>query len=227
LQRLAIAFFVALLFTAAPAHADPADEAVALYERGSAAYRKGEFREAVTLLERAYALRPDPVLLYNIGRAQEGLGDYPRAIAAYERYLKEESEVPDRAALERRISILRRQIAEQEQYKQRQQAQRTSMVLPWIVVGVGGAALGVGTVFGIMAQSKEHAASDDPVQQSAASQGKTASSLATIANVGFIAGSAITLGGVTWVLIRSTDRQTSTALRLAPHLGGISLHLEL
>jgi hypothetical protein len=49
------------------------------------------FQEALEAYRGAYALRADPVLLYNMGRANEGLGDYPEALAALERFEREAS----------------------------------------------------------------------------------------------------------------------------------------
>src|SRR5436190_6871538 len=76
--------------------ADPASKATTeaqaldLFEKGSDAYQKGRFAEAVELLQKAYALKREPVLLYNLGRAYEGLGDAKNAARAYSEYLGSE-----------------------------------------------------------------------------------------------------------------------------------------
>lgn len=50
----------------------------------------GNYTEALSLYEQAYALYPTPELLYTIGRVADRKGDLPRARQALERYLNEE-----------------------------------------------------------------------------------------------------------------------------------------
>src|SRR5262249_38752530 len=59
------------------------ERAFDLFEKSKVAYREGRFAEAADLLAEAYKAKPEPVLLYNLGRACEGLGDLQRAIGAY------------------------------------------------------------------------------------------------------------------------------------------------
>src|SRR5262245_50652019 len=89
---------------------DAKAEALDLFNQSAELYRQGKFDEAARLLERAYEIHPEPVLLYNLGRAYEGLGDNQKAIDAYTRYLKDEPNAKDRGALERRIETLKQQI---------------------------------------------------------------------------------------------------------------------
>lgn len=87
------------------------DRALALFRESDVHYKRGEFERAVQLLREAYTLHPEPLLLYNLGRALEGLGDFEDAIEAYERYLNADTEIADRGAIERRIATLRKQVA--------------------------------------------------------------------------------------------------------------------
>ena len=48
---------------------DAQQEAIALFQQSAEHYRAGQFQQAVDLLKRAYALKPEPVLLYNLSRA--------------------------------------------------------------------------------------------------------------------------------------------------------------
>jgi hypothetical protein len=69
--------FAAVLVVAAPALAQDNnkgdhDLAIALFNHSNEAYKKGDFKGAAADLEKAYALEPAPVLLYNLGRAYEG-----------------------------------------------------------------------------------------------------------------------------------------------------------
>jgi len=101
---------------ASQAHADAKDKdkALALFEKSDKAYKAGNFEEAVKLLQEAYGLYPEPILLYNLGRAQEGIGDAPGAIESYERYLKEGKDIKDRGAIERKVATLKAQLAQQD-----------------------------------------------------------------------------------------------------------------
>jgi tetratricopeptide (TPR) repeat protein len=99
------------------------EEAVRLFDQSRQKYREGHFQEAVKLLLDARALEPAPVLLYNLARAYEGLGDQPHALEAYQAYLDAEHAAVDRGAIEERIRTLQRDIAEHERLeRQREEA---------------------------------------------------------------------------------------------------------
>ncbi len=55
------------------------DRALALFELSGEKYRAGDFEGAVELLTEAYDLFPEPVILYNLARAYEGMGESVRA----------------------------------------------------------------------------------------------------------------------------------------------------
>lgn len=84
-----IVLVVALSLGAAhSAWADATPEAVAkaaqLKEQGNKAMDQLRFQQALALYAEAYGLTQDPALLYNKGRALEGLGDFPEALATLE-----------------------------------------------------------------------------------------------------------------------------------------------
>ena len=85
--RTALLAFLVVIGTAAPARADDRSEADRLFDESAEHYRAGRFELAAELLERAYELTKDPVLLFNLAKAHEGRGDAASAIRAYERYL--------------------------------------------------------------------------------------------------------------------------------------------
>lgn len=197
--------------------ADRADRAMDLFTTARARYRDGRFKEAVELLRQAYAVHPEPVLLFNLGRALEDLGDLSNAADAYERYLASEPKAPDRGAIEERARSLRVRVAEQERLRRERTdadaratearaaatgPQRSSAV-PWILGGAGIAAAGTGAVFGLMARAKESDAADDPEQRTASYALDSAKRSATTANVLFAAGGALAGAGiVSFVLLR-------------------------
>lgn len=56
-------------------------------DQGSKAFAAGRYQEAINAFEAAYALRPDPVLVFNIANAFRKAGKLDDAIVAYERFL--------------------------------------------------------------------------------------------------------------------------------------------
>ncbi len=218
---------------AASSKKDAKREALELFDQSAESYRAGRFDEAAELLEKAYALHQEPVLLYNLGRAYEGNGKYEKAVDAYQRYLAQAPDARDRGALERRVQTLQQQIAEkkkleeqqkrleeeerkrrerdrQEQERKRAEANQAGWFpgpLPWVVAGVGVAGLATGSYFGLRAGSKQREAQDEPVQRRAADTFSDAESAATLANVFFIAGGVLTAGGVAWIVL---DQQSKS-----------------
>lgn len=148
------------------------EEARALYSAGEIAYNEGRFQSALDYFQRAYELSSRPALLFNVGSAAERVRQDDVALAAFERYLAELPDAPNRAAVEARIQILRSAIAEREAREAREAAAAEaaaaeaargaadapvdadepsesggSSVVPWIMVGAGGGVAALGAVF--------------------------------------------------------------------------------
>ncbi len=204
--------------TPAATSGDADKQALELFEKSKVSYQAGRFQEAVTLLKEAYAKKPVPVLLYNLGRAYEGLGDQDAALQAYTDYLAADPKAPDRGAIETRIATLKQQIDERERLKQEREAaeakaaqapvERRAPVVPWIVAGVGGAGVVTGVVFGVLAVSKHNSATNDPVQASAAQEQSDAKTFATVANVAWVAGGVVAVTGIVWGILASRHPST-------------------
>lgn len=231
-----VLFVIALLvgMWGRPARADDRDQALALFEQSDKAYKAGNFEEAAKLLREAYSLYPEPLLLYNLGRAQEGMGDSRGAVQSYEQYLQDAQEIKDRGAIERRIETLKAQIAKQEEDARRRAAEeerrrreeeerrlhppppidnRTPLEKygPWITMGAGGATVVTGVFFGIRASSTHDDAVASPIQRDAAELQHSAERSATIANVLFVVGGAAIAGGVAWKVWQWQSGHTTTA----------------
>ena len=224
--------------TRANKEATPPNKAHAadLFKKSADAYLRGEFAQAIALLDEAYALDPQPVLLYNKARAHEGLGHIDEAISLYERYLTEEPSSPDRGAIEQRLVTLRRQRDEKtnlvkertavEQDRAAVERERAAVaaepppepprkrsVAPYVVMGAGGVGLVVGTVFGFKALSRKSSATDEPTQQKAIDLRDSGKTFATVSNVSFVVGAVLVAGGaVWWVLDGTSTRRRGGAL---------------
>jgi len=76
------------------------------YQDGVEAYRKGRYKEAIDAFIAADLLIPSAALSFNIARAYEKLQDPATAVIWYRDYLHRAGFLPDRAAIEQRVSTL-------------------------------------------------------------------------------------------------------------------------
>ncbi len=86
-------------------------EARRAYDEGSAHYVAGRYEDALVAFERAYSLRPNPVVLLPILECHDRLGHVPEAIRSLDTYLHAMPEIRNRALLETRLENLRRRPA--------------------------------------------------------------------------------------------------------------------
>jgi hypothetical protein len=113
-----LAIFSPHLSRAEPPPAEPpsqvADEALQQakmhFEAGKAAFNAQDYAAAIREFKAAEALRPSPLLSYNIGLANEKLGRRRVAVKYYRRYLEQLPNAPNRPDVERSIAALERQI---------------------------------------------------------------------------------------------------------------------
>jgi tetratricopeptide (TPR) repeat protein len=77
------------------------------YDRGSLAYRLGDFKQAYDCFVQAYDLKPSPDLVYNQAACLDMLGNTDAAVQAYERYLALAPKANDVAKVRERIKSLR------------------------------------------------------------------------------------------------------------------------
>lgn len=80
------------------------------YKKASQLYDIGRFDEALAEYEKAYSLREDPSLLFNMAQTCRRKGDLKRAQVLYKNYLIKDPESPLRAEVESRIKALKAQI---------------------------------------------------------------------------------------------------------------------
>lgn len=231
------------LVFAATAHAEPdkRTQALQLFEQSDKAYKTGKFEQSAVLLRKAYGIYPEPILLYNLGRALEGLGDAKGAVEAYEHYLHVAKQVDDRGAIERRIATLQAHL-EKEQEADHTPPPPPPPPLPppptpvpvpvvpvveeeldvpatvgWVAVGTGGALVATGALFGWRASANHGDAVNEPLQARAADLQSTAQHDATIANVLLIIGGAVAIGGGVYELLHQRSEEEAPQISVTGH----------
>jgi tetratricopeptide (TPR) repeat protein len=84
--------WAAVVVASPPARAEKASpqsaDARAHYEKATTAYALGRYAEAAGEFEQAFALKPDPALLYNAAQAYRLAGRRDRALELYRNYLR-------------------------------------------------------------------------------------------------------------------------------------------
>lgn len=97
------------------------DSFESLTEQASQKFRDKEYDAAVALFEQAYALNPEPNILFNIGRIYEEAGKLEDAIVYYERFVTD-----PQVDLDSRQKALRRRDVAREivEIKRRDEAKR-------------------------------------------------------------------------------------------------------
>jgi len=217
-----------LIGAAGTARADDAStsdaRALDLFEKSEVAYDAGRFADAIALLRESYALKKEPVLLYNLGRAYEGLGDIGAAADAYDAFLRAQPRTPDRGALERRIATLRRQLAEKEALKQKaaQRPARSPSVVPWVVAGFGAAGLVTGGVMGVLAGQRNADARNEPTYVGAQRLHSQAETFTKVADISFIAGGVLLAVGVVWGILDVSATKSRSVVGSAASFGTLS-----
>jgi hypothetical protein len=104
--RILLAFVTLPTFSSIATAGDRKAEALRHHDIGAQLYLSGAYARAVRELEMAYALDPDPVLLYDIAQAHRRNGSADQAILFYGRYLDALPNAPKRAEVEKRIKEL-------------------------------------------------------------------------------------------------------------------------
>jgi hypothetical protein len=102
---------LALLLAGARAFGEDTRGAREHYEKGTALYDLGQYREAAHEYEEAFKLKPSSALLFNIGQAYRLAGDETPALRAYRGYLRREPQATNRSEAEGHIARLEQALA--------------------------------------------------------------------------------------------------------------------
>ncbi len=105
-SRFPLHLVVMLALICAPTIA-AADDFYDAYQRGMAAFRAKEYMAARAEFQRAYDLRPEPIVLFNIAQTYRLAGDEDQALLHYRRFLSESQIAEDlRAEAQRHVTEL-------------------------------------------------------------------------------------------------------------------------
>lgn len=88
-----------------PRPVEAKSKAQVLLKQGARHYQRAEFAEALEHFQRAYGIFASPKLLLNIGQASREVGRPVEAMVAFEKFLEQASDAPDRAIAEAQQSI--------------------------------------------------------------------------------------------------------------------------
>lgn len=92
---------------------DPTVKARAAFQAAQQLYQADKFAAALEKFQEAQALKPHPVILFNIARCHEQLGATREALAAYREYLKQLPTASDKDAVEASIATLEKKLGPQ------------------------------------------------------------------------------------------------------------------
>lgn len=111
MRTILLASLVASIASVAQAQTD-IETAAAHVERGMTRYDAGDYEQALAEFRAAYAIAPDPAVLYNLARVHERLDHPVESVSFYERYLEDAGTIPrrERRQIERALARLREQI---------------------------------------------------------------------------------------------------------------------
>ena len=106
---MVVAGLLASLWLAGRAEAGKAEEARDYLDRAAGAFALNHFVEAADNYEKAFALKPDPAVLYNAAQAHRLAGNKQRALDLYQSYLRMYG-TDKRAEVEKHVENLKQAI---------------------------------------------------------------------------------------------------------------------
>ena len=108
--RAALIVVVAFAFDAFARPAKPVDDAKEAARQGTLRFKAGQYQEALGFFLISYAKKKDPVVIWNIGRCYEELGDYPQALKYFEEFHASAHDEAARQKAEAKIAAMKERI---------------------------------------------------------------------------------------------------------------------
>ena len=231
-----------------------AQRARELYDNGKRLYDEGQYENAILAWEEGYRLSKKALFLSNIGGAYERLGDLERAVTYLDQY-RAFAPADEQIALQRRIAAIEQRLTQRQPGAQPEPADRTntdedtttplpdtlaappasteagrsSATVSLSLLGSGGVALAIGSVFALQAKAAhtnalEHCSQGEAgdVMCSTAAQPYIDKELRTAlaADVGFAVGA---IGLAAGLVVTFTGSDVPLTPLLLPGGGGLSL----
>jgi len=205
----------------------------ALLARAVEAYNAQRFEQAIADFQRAYEMRPEPEIVYNIARVYERSLQREQAVEQYERFLSLPNTTADlRARAATSLESLRTELAVMNRAQQAASTanantgdQGTTGTVPppppprprpagavvagWVLVGFGGASLIAGVAMGALALTEQ---ADTEQAASLADQTEhfdLGTSYALAADILFAAGGALAIGGIIALVVHAVRHRGS------------------
>ena len=246
---------------------EPTDAEVAAakgaFQAGNASFNEADYARAIDYWEDAYRrdCTANPLLL-NLARAYELAGRKRQAVVSLETFLSREPNSGEKDQINRRVEVLKKKIAEEDAAAAAAPPPSTGTAppatgptapppvespakvkhspFPWIVMGVGGAALIVGTIGAVDAKKKiDEVEAKCPNHQCVGSdtesitKGNDARSKLNGSVVIMSIGGAAVVGGAIWWFMdkKAVERANGSVARkrplitpfVAPQLAGLSV----
>lgn len=246
-----VALVAAVVFATTPALAAPkAGEARVQFDRGVAAYTKGDYAAAAEALGASFVLEPDPETLFAWAQTERKLGHCDRAIDLYGKLLEMDLPAENKQAVQAQIDECKVIIAEQQP--------TTTSVAPadpppvaadaqapspppepepvlapegrawWkdpiggALVGAGVAGIGLGVVFLVQARSAYRDKDAAMTYPEYEVLADRADSRGRLGVIATVAGSALVAAGIVWYVTRKPTEPALTTLVL-PSGGGLAV----
>ncbi len=194
-------------------------------------YGAQRYEQAIELFERAYAMQPQPELIYNIGRIYERSVQREQAVEQYERFLGLPNTTADlRARAATSLEALRTELAVLQRANQpnsddnnsgsngsgepntaipiappiEEGPSNTGAVIGWLLIGTGAAALITGGLIGGIALGAEGDAEEAQSLDAFDTNAARANDLALGSDVLFAAGGAMAIAGIVILIVRAS-----------------------
>jgi hypothetical protein len=207
-----------------------------LNDEGAAAYHARDYRRANEKFQQAYALDPDPNILYNIAKTYELLGDDAAALEKFEAFVNQPGADPGgRQKAKDKIAEIRARMSGGTKPSSAGTAApappEQRLVIPTIIaLGVGVAGVAVGTIFGVSALGKrsdlDSVCKDRACPDSSSSDISSLKTSSTVSTIGFVAGGVGLAGAaVLYLLGRPSKEHATTAgiVHVTPTVGPTSV----